>query len=324
MAQTCQHCGQTTADDARVMCPNCGRRMQPRSADAPPPPPEAPSPYAPPAAPAVIGQPAYAPYASVPASPADLGPPGVDVDFRRTTIVRTSRLTVLFRLVLAIPHLLALAVISVAAYVVVVVAWFAALFTARVPEGMYGFLGWVLRYGARVTAYVALLTDRWPSFSETPDDPVDVRLPGPQRLNRWAVLFRLILLIPAQIVLSVVTDGLVVIGFFVWVIALVLGRLPQPVFDVTASIVRYQTRYYSYGAMLTARYPGGLFGDPHDPTDAAGEGAELSPPRINRPAKRLLIVVIVVGALASLVNVGDRFNSADHSPDSTSVAPPSR
>jgi hypothetical protein len=218
--------------------------------------------------------------------------------------------------------LIALAVVSIAAYVVVIVVWFAALFTARVPEGMYNFIGWVVAYGARVSSYLMLLTDRWPSFSEGPEDPVQVRLPGPQRLNRWSVFFRLILLIPAQIVLSVITDGLVVIAFFVWLIALVMGRLPQPVFDATASVVRYQSRYYAFAAMLTARYPGGLFGDPEDPADNTEDAAAPSPPRINRPAKRLLIVIIILGALAAIASNVGRVDSNNHSPDTTSVAPP--
>jgi hypothetical protein len=249
-------------------------------------------------------------------------PPGVDVVFRRDAIAATSRVTVLFRVILAIPHLIVLAAVTLAVYVVVIVAWFVALFTARVPEGMYDFIGWVVRYGTRVSSYLWLLTDRWPSFSEAPGDPVEVRLPGPQRLNRWAVLFRLLLLIPAQIVVSVVINGLVVIAFFVWLITLILGRLPQPAFDAAASAIRYQTRYYAYGAMLTARYPGGLFGDEADSTESIADDGALSPPRINRSAKRLLILIIVLGAIASIANVSRQFNSDDNSPDTTSVAPP--
>src|SRR4051812_17499545 len=218
------------------MCPSCGRRMQPAGA-APPPPPAAaapPSPYAPPpspygppptapapapeppapgpAAPSayISGQPAYAPYATAESTwPTQVGPPGVDVEFRRDAIARTSRVTVAFRLILAIPHLIALYAMGYAVAVVTIVSWFAALFTGRVPQGLYGFTGWIVRYGTRVVAYLWLLTDRWPSFSEGVEDPVQVQLPGPQRLNRAAVFFRLILMIPAAIVASIFSTGLV-------------------------------------------------------------------------------------------------------------------
>lgn len=299
-------------------------------ASAPPPSAPPPSPYAPPpspyAAPAagVGGQPAYVPYASQPVTAQDGQPSGVDVAFGRDAIASTSRLTVLFRIILVIPHLIVLVAVSLAAYIVVIIAWFAALFIARVPQGMYDFIGWVVSYGTRVSSYVWLLTDKWPSFSETAGSyPVEVTLPGPQRLNRWAVLFRLILMIPAQIVVSVVADGLVVVAFFIWLITLFLGRVPQPAFDAAASIVRYQTRYYGFAAMLTARYPGGLFGDPQDPTESTDDSPVLSPPRINRAAKRLLIVIIVLGAIASIANAASRFSSNNNnSPDTTSVSPP--
>src|SRR3954447_24445950 len=144
MAQTCQHCGAVSEDDSRVMCPNCGRRMAPSGdaaaapppASAPPPPPAAtaaPPPTGPPSA-YVAGQPAYAPYATAESTwPAQVGPPGVDVEYRREAIARTSRLTVAFRVILALPHLLALYAMSYAGIVAAIASWFAALFTGRVP-----------------------------------------------------------------------------------------------------------------------------------------------------------------------------------------------
>jgi hypothetical protein len=278
----------------------------PPSPYAPPASPYAPPPYATPAPTAyVAGQPAYAPYASQPMWPADTAPPGVDVDFRRDAIRTTSRATVAFRLLLAIPHLIAFWAVGIAAYVVLIVAWFAALFTARVPEGIYGFVGWVIRYGTRVSSYLLLLTDRWPTFNETPDDPVQVRLPGPQRLNRAAVFFRLILMIPGYIVVAVVIDGLIVAEFFIWLIVLFRGRVPQPAFDATASAVRYQTRFYAFAAMLTARQPDGLYGDTSESADADArdEGGVAAPPKVNRPARRLLTVLVVLGVLAVIGNI---------------------
>jgi hypothetical protein len=70
---------------------------------------------------------------------------------------------------LAIPHLILLAFLSLAAGVVVVVAWFAILFTGRYPRGMFTFVEGVLRWGQRVVAYAFLMiTDRYPPFSLSP------------------------------------------------------------------------------------------------------------------------------------------------------------
>ena len=66
---------------------------------------------------------------------------------------------------LAIPHLIVLAFLWLAALVAVIVAWFAILFTGRFPRGMFEFVEGVLRWGQRVTAYAFLLfTDRYPPF----------------------------------------------------------------------------------------------------------------------------------------------------------------
>jgi hypothetical protein len=67
---------------------------------------------------------------------------------------------------LAIPHYVVLFFLSIAAIVVVIVAWFAILFTGRYPRGMFEFVEGVIRWGNRVTGYaLTLVTDRYPPFS---------------------------------------------------------------------------------------------------------------------------------------------------------------
>jgi hypothetical protein len=70
---------------------------------------------------------------------------------------------------LVIPHLIVLPFLWIAALVVVVLAWFAILFTGRYPRGMFGFVEGVLRWGQRVIAYAFLMvTDKYPPFRLTP------------------------------------------------------------------------------------------------------------------------------------------------------------
>jgi len=76
-----------------------------------------------------------------------------------------NRLTTFFRLFMVIPHLFVLAFIGIAASVVLVIAWFAALIVGYVPAGMHGFLAGYNRWSARVNAYFDLLTDVYPPFS---------------------------------------------------------------------------------------------------------------------------------------------------------------
>jgi hypothetical protein len=173
------------------------------------------------------------------------------------------RLTVLVRIILAIPQLVVLYVLGIAAEVVAVICWFAALVTGRLPAGLAEFQVGYLRWTTRVYAYLFLLTDVYPPFEfEESGYPVRMRAePGP--LNRLAVLFRIILVIPALIVSVVLAYGVSFLVMFVtWLIVLIAGRMPRPLHEALAAVVRYEVRVHGYFLMLTARYPGGLFGDP--------------------------------------------------------------
>ena len=70
---------------------------------------------------------------------------------------------------LAIPHYFVLFALEIAAFAVVVAAWFCILFTGRYPRGMYRFVEGVVRWHNRVIAYALLLvTDQYPPFRLSP------------------------------------------------------------------------------------------------------------------------------------------------------------
>jgi hypothetical protein len=75
------------------------------------------------------------------------------------------RVSVAFRIILAIPHLLAVWVLGVAWGLSTIIAWFAILFTGSYPRGLYDFGVGVLRWNTRVEAYLLLLHDEYPPFS---------------------------------------------------------------------------------------------------------------------------------------------------------------
>ena len=76
-----------------------------------------------------------------------------------------NRLTVAFRIILVIPHLIVLAVLGLAAFVAVGIAFFPVLFTGRWPDGLRTFVVGVIRWATRVNAYFLLLTDEYPPFN---------------------------------------------------------------------------------------------------------------------------------------------------------------
>ena len=225
------------------------------------------------------------------------------------------RVTVAFRLILLIPHFVYLWVLSLVLLVTAVIGWFGALFTGRVPAGLSEFMGNIVQYQARAYGYGFLLTDRYPPFSlETDEYPISVQLPPPGRLHRAAVLFRLVLVVPAGFVLAMATYGLELSLVVIWLIVLITGRLPNAAFEAEASVLRYQTRLQSWFFLLTSEYPRGLFGDkapaapaqPDPPADPFAPPETVltpaGPPRFTRlvlskAARRLMVLFIVIGAL---------------------------
>jgi len=90
----------------------------------------------------------------------------VRLDIRYPDVPRElNRWLPLVKWLLAIPHYIVLFFLHIATFVVVVVAWFAILFTGRYPRGIFDFVEGVLRWQNRVIAYAFLLmTDAYPPF----------------------------------------------------------------------------------------------------------------------------------------------------------------
>src|SRR5438445_3969507 len=111
------------------------------------------------------------------ASAVDRHPIGLIV----TDDLQRNRLTVFFRLLLAIPHLIVVGLWGIVAEITLFVTWLITIFTGRVPDGLHNFLASFLRYSTRVYAYVFLLADPWPPFSGSQGGyPIDVRIDPPE------------------------------------------------------------------------------------------------------------------------------------------------
>ena len=94
--------------------------------------------------------------------------PGADPRVRVDVVPQLeerNRLTVAFRLILAIPHLVVLSLLTIADLFVVLIAFFAVLFTGRWPAGLRDFTVGVMRWFVRLEAYLFLLTDEYPPFA---------------------------------------------------------------------------------------------------------------------------------------------------------------
>jgi hypothetical protein len=222
---------------------------------------------------------------------------------------RQRRLTVLLRWLLLIPQFIVLVFLGIGAFFVVIVGWFAALFTARLPEPVARYLTEFLGYDTRVRASAMLLVDRYPPFALVPREPYPVRIEvRPGELNRLAVFFRLILMIPVAIVQSLLLSGWYAVAFLIWLVCLVLGRMPRALFEASAAVLRFSMRFNAYALMLASAYPKGLFGDepgrtPAPPAPATPPGAAPSAtrPLVLSTAAQVLVVVFLLIGLASNV-----------------------
>jgi len=167
---------------------------------------------------------------------------------------KSSRLLLLFRGILLMPHFVFLLVVGLIAYIALLINYLLVLITGR--SAFFGFLSGVLRYGTRITAYMYFLTDKYPPFSlgDAPDYPVQVVVPPPGHLHRWRVLST-ILAIPHLIVLFALMIAASVASFIAFLAVLVVGRYPPGLFGITASAVRYQTRLNAYVYLITHGYP---------------------------------------------------------------------
>ena len=127
----------------------------------------------------------------------------------------------------------------------------------RYPRWWFDFSRELTRFGARVGAYLALLTDRYPSTVEEQSVHLEVEYPDVERdLNRWLPLVKWLLAIPHYLVLIVLFIGVIVAVVAAWFAILVTGRYPRWLFNYVVGAGRWSLRVTAYAFLLvTDRYP---------------------------------------------------------------------
>ena len=105
------------------------------------------------------------------------------VRFQLDYPARMSRLLIFVKWLLAIPHLVILYMIGIVASIAIFVAWFAILFTGRMPRGLHDFITGYTRWNYRALTYLLLLTDAYPPFTmdhaPSPSRPAGRTAPPP-------------------------------------------------------------------------------------------------------------------------------------------------
>ena len=131
------------------------------------------------------------------------------------------------------------------------------LFRQKYPKWWFDWNIALTKFGTRVGAYIALLTDVYPSTDEEQSVHIEIPYPDvPRDLNRWLPLVRWFLAIPHYIVLAFLAIAVIVCVVIAWFAILFTGRYPRGLFDFVVGVTRWGLRVSAYAFLLTTdRYP---------------------------------------------------------------------
>ena len=198
-----------------------------------------------------------------------------------------SRLTVVFRIFLAIPLLVWVVLRGVAAFFVAFVNWLAVLVQGEVPESTHDFVASYIRYATQVSAYVFLAANPYPWFRVQQDYPIDVEIDPPVPQGRWGGFFRIVLALPALLLATALGGGFAsgssgqgswtasssgseeaywwnvssvggvaaAAALLAWFAIVVRGGAPRGLRDLVAFTLGYAAQAGAYLFLLTPRYP---------------------------------------------------------------------
>ncbi len=201
-----------------------------------------------------------------------------------TDDLERSRITVFFRLLLAIPHLLAVLLFGIAAFAVSIVLWLALVIEGKAPRTLQEFVATYIRYATQVSAYLYLAAAPYPAFGGARDYPVDLEIELAARQSRGKVAARIVLAVPTILLVAVLGGGLTGANWsslsarssgsdvwwsstwslgglassaalLAWFAILARGRMSRGLRDLVAYCIGYTAQATGYLMLVTDRYP---------------------------------------------------------------------
>lgn len=196
-------------------------------------------------------------------------PVSFDVDFPARPL---GRLSTAFRFIVAIPIIVVLSMLTGSmsgsdsdhARNTIVIGGAAVffplvlmlVFRQKYPRWWFDWNINLLRFSNRVTAYLALLDDRYPSTDEEQSVHLDFAYPDAQQLNRWLPLVKWFLAIPHYVVLIFLGTGALMAVVVAWFAILITGTYPRALFNYVVGVLRWMNRVNAYAfTLVTDEYP---------------------------------------------------------------------
>ncbi|HWG83241.1 MAG TPA: DUF4389 domain-containing protein [Gaiellales bacterium] len=203
-----------------------------------------------------------------PVAPVDPYPLQLEVDYPDRQL---SRLSTFFRVFAAIPILIVLALMqpdvfdnsrgnggsaAVAAGILFLPVVVMLLFRRKYPGWWFDWNLELTRFTTRISAYLLLLDDRYPSTDDHQSVHLDLERPDGKALSRWLPLVKWLLAFPHYIVLFALAIGAFFVVIYAWFAILFTGRYPRWAFDYNVGVMRWGLRVEAYALLLaTDRYP---------------------------------------------------------------------
>jgi hypothetical protein len=188
-----------------------------------------------------------------------------------------NRLTVAFRLILAIPHLIIVGgiglgaaysnsgssvswggetgLLGLVAVILSIISWFTLVIAGQHILGIRQFTHFYLRWRVRALAYEMLLEDRYPPFGDA-DYPATIAVTDPAGpRDRLTIGLRLILGIPHFIVLFFLVFGWWLTALVSWLLILFTGEYPSGLYEFGVGVLRWLLRVEAYMLLMVDEYP---------------------------------------------------------------------
>jgi hypothetical protein len=164
-------------------------------------------------------------------------------------------------LYIALPHALALMFLLIGSMFINIIAFWSILITGKFPEGMFNYQLNLQRWSLRVNARLMNLSDGYPAFGFSSQDPnIMIELTRQESYNRLSVLGRqlfgfIYVYIPHMFCLVFLQIGVMFVRLIAFWVVLITGKFPKGMHNYMVGVMRWSFRIGIYMSFMTDKYP---------------------------------------------------------------------